>query len=229
MASEFVGDPSWVRGLVSCDDNVRRNALERHRALIEGATSALRWSNDVWRRAGRPAPDEPHLSAEWDQATASHRYHVGQTIFGLVDSLWDDDSEVRERHAPFVLFYLVWEGRYPDDWRAPENNMWSAWGRKEVILRRMGEAGVPEAIRPQLTDLITDVVRRRHRCKDWMYAGLVRHLGERVRDRMRELLDDGDPLVRLRAEFLLHVAAHPGVKVSRKSWQRWLAGVDAPR
>ncbi|MCE6993327.1 hypothetical protein LZG04_00670 [Saccharothrix sp. S26] len=223
MATEFVGDPSWVWGLASRDDDVRAQALERHRALVERARQALHWSNDVWRRAGSPAPREPHLAAELDQAQAAFRYHLGQTIFELVGSLHDDDPELRERHAPFVLLYLVWEGRYPDDWRAPDNNLWSPWGRKESVLRALGERGVPEAIRPQLTDLLADVVRRPYRCKDWRYAGLVRHIADdRFHQRMHALLDDDDPVVRLRARFLLDVAAHPEAGVTRVRWQRWL-------
>ncbi|MFE9746373.1 hypothetical protein ACFYOT_15830 [Saccharothrix saharensis] len=225
MATEFVGDPAWVWGLASRDDDVRGRALARHRELVEHARQALRWSNDVWARAGSPAPDQPHLAAEMDQAQAAFRYHRGQTIFGLTASLWDDDHEVRERHAPFVLLYLAWEGRYPDDWRADDNNLWSAWGRKESLLRTLAADGVPSTIRPQMTDLITDVVRRRYRCKDWMYAGLVRHVADdRFHERMRGLLGDDDPVVRLRAEFLLHVAAHPEAKVKRTTWRRWPAG-----
>ncbi len=223
MTTEFVGDPSWVWGLASRDDDVRRKALERHRALVEAAVRALHWSNDVWRRAGTPAPSEPHLAAEMDQARAAFRHHRGQTIFELTGSLHDDDPDLRERHAQFVLLYLVWEGRYPDDWRAPANNLWSPWGRKESLLRALGRDGVPEAIRSRMTDLITDVVRRPYRCKDWMYAVLVRHVAdERFHERMRSLLEDDDPVVRLRAQFLLHVAAHPEVGVKRTSWRRWL-------
>lgn len=224
MATEFVGDTSWVWGLASRDDDVRRSALERHRTMVEAAAGALHWSNDVWRRAGTPAPGEPHLAAEMDQARAAFRYHRGQTIFELADSLYGDDSDLRERHAPFVLLYLVWEGRYPDDWRASANNLWSPWSRKESLLHALAKDGVPRAIRPQVTDLITDVVRRRHRCKDWMYAGLVRHIAdERFHERMRSLLEDDDPVVRLRAEFLLHVAAHPELRLRRTTWARWLA------
>ncbi|MFD1147953.1 hypothetical protein [Saccharothrix hoggarensis] len=223
MATELVGDPAWVRGLVSRDDDVRREALDRHRELVKAAVDARHWSNDVLRRAGHVWPTEPHLAAEMDQALASRRYHRGQTIFELVGSLWDDDPEVRERYAPFVLLYLVWEGRYPDDWRAPGNNLLSPWGRKESVLRSLARDGVPESIRPQMPDLITDVVRRRYRCKDWMYAGLVRHVADdRFHERVRALAEDGDPVVRLRAEFLRHVAAHPGVRVKRVSWRRWL-------
>ena len=229
MATEFVGDPSWVWGLASRDDAVRRQALQRHRALVEAAGQALNWSNDVWRRAGTPAPDEPHLAAEMDQARAAFRYHLGQTLFELTGSLHGDDPDLRERHAPFVLLYLAWEGRYPDDWRAPDNNLWSPWGRKESLLRAMGRDGVPESIRPQLTDLVTDVVRRRYRCKDWMYAGLVRHIADDgFHERMRGLSEDDDPVVRLRAEFLRHVAAHPEAPVKRVSWRRWL-DADAGR
>ncbi|WP_053723333.1 hypothetical protein [Saccharothrix sp. NRRL B-16348] len=221
---EFVGDPSWVWGLVSSDDAVRRQALARHQASIKAAAEALRWSNDVWARAGTPAPSEPHLAAEMDQARAAFRHHYGQTIMELTAPVWGDDRELRDRHAPFVLLYLDWEGRYPDDWGAPASRLWSAWGRKAVLLRALDKRGVPEAIRPGMTDLVADVVRRRYRCKDWLYARLVRHIADdRFDERMRALLVDDDPDVRLRAEFLLHVAAHPKPYVRQTTWGRWLA------
>lgn len=224
VATEFVGDPSWVWGLASRDDDVRREALARHQALIKAAADALRWSNDVWARAGTPAPSEPHLAAEMDQARAAFRYHHGQTIMELTASAWGEDQELRDRHAPFVLLYLVWEGRYPDEWGAPASRLWSAWGRKASLLRALARGGVPETIRPRMTDLLTDVLRRRYRCKDWMYARLVRHIADdRFHERMRSLLADDDPNVRLRAEFLLHVAEHPQRQVRRTTWGRWLA------
>jgi hypothetical protein len=211
---------------VSRDDGIRRNALERHRSSIEEAFDGLRRMNDIRARTGSFAPAEPHLAAEMDQARAAFRYNGNQTLFGLLDSLWDDDQEVRERYAPFVLLYLVWEGRCPDDWREPANNMWSAWGRKESVLHALAKRGVPAAIRPQVTDLVVDVVRRRYRCKDWMYAGLVRHVGDEwFHERVRGLLLDDEPVVRQRAEFLLHVAAHAEVRVTRKSWRWWLDSV----
>jgi hypothetical protein len=56
-----------------------------------------------------------------------------------------------------------------------------------------------------------------------MYACLVRHVdGEGFRGRVASLLDADDPLVRLRARFVLHVAAHPAQRVKRASFQRWL-------
>ncbi len=224
VTSEFAGDPSWVFGLASADDRVRARALTRHRRVVALALDAIHWSNRVWARAGTPAPAEPHLAAEMDQARSAFRHHHGQTVFALADRLWDEDPRVRERHAPFALLYLVWERRHPDDWRAPASNLWSPWGRKELVLRRLAGHGVPQAIRPQLTDLLTDVLRGPYRCKDWWYARLVHRIrDDRFDERMRGLLTDDNPLVRLRAEFLRHVADHPEPRVTRATWHRWLA------
>lgn len=54
---------------------------------------------------------------------------------------------------------------------------------------------------------------------------LVRHLrGNRFDGRMRGLLTTADPLVRSRAQFLLHIAADPDLTIKRTTWARWLAG-----
>ncbi|WP_033442019.1 hypothetical protein [Saccharothrix sp. NRRL B-16314] len=223
MAADSVEDPSWVWDLVARDEDVRRRALARHQASVKAAADALRWSNDVWARAGTPAPAEPRLAAEMDRARAAFRRHYGRTVMELTSPVWGADRELRERHAPFVLLYLDWEGRYPDDWGARASYLWSPWGRKQVLLRALEKGGVPETIRPRMTDLVTDVLRRPYRCKDWLYARLVRHIADdRFRERMRSLSEDPDPVVRRRAEFLLHVAEHPQPKVRQTTWGRWL-------
>ncbi|WP_330275280.1 hypothetical protein OG205_06270 [Lentzea sp. NBC_00516] len=81
-----------------------------------------------------------------------------------------------------------------------------------------GSAGGSEA-----AELLLDVLHRPYRCKDWMYALLVRHVDDAdFRDRLASLAGADDPLVRLRVQFLLHLADHPEQGITRKTWGRWL-------
>ena len=101
-----------------------------------------------------------------------------------------------------------------------------ALGTKEVLLRRLDRVGVPEPVRPQICDLIVSALERPYRCKDWMYAPLVRHVLDADTpfvSRIERLLDAEDPLVRLCAQFILYVARHPQQAVKRVSWQRWIS------
>jgi hypothetical protein len=101
--------------------------------------------------------------------------------------------------------------------------MWSPWGTKEDLLRALGRNGVPEEVRPQVTDLIVAALQRPYRCKDWGYARLVRHVSDaQFISRIETLLDADDPLIRLRAQFILHVVEHPAHNITRMSWERWL-------
>jgi hypothetical protein len=223
--SEFIGDPSWVFELVSTDDRVRGRALARHQSLITAASEANRWVNRVWAQAGTPAPEQPRLAAEMAQARAAHRHYLGQTIFELVGRLWDENPEIREQHAPFALLYLTWERRHPAEWHARASNAWSPWSRKEGVLRNLAKHGIPDVIMPRLTDLVVDVVRHPYRCKDWLYAPLIRRLRTGEFDqRLRDLHAAADPMVRSRAEFLRYVADNPALKVTRRTFARWLAG-----
>ncbi|HYQ68933.1 hypothetical protein [Actinophytocola sp.] len=221
---EFIGDPSWVFELVSTDGRVRGRALARHQSLIKAALEANHWMNRVWAQAGTPAPEEPHLAAEMEQARAAHRHYMGQTILGLLSGFWDRNPQIREQHAQFALLYLTWERRHPADWRAQASNAWSPWARKEDLLLGMAKDGIPAAVRPQMSDLIIDLVQHPYRCKDWLYAPLTRQLrNEEFNWRLRNLLAATDPMVRLRVEFLLCVADNPTLKIKRQTFAHWLA------
>jgi hypothetical protein len=120
---------SWLLDLVAADDAVRHRALARHQALLAKASEALRWSNRVWAQAGTPAPAEPHLAAEMDQARADFQGHRQQTIFGPIDAFCDSRSgdPAARLYAPYVVLFLRWEACYPREWRAPGSSMWSPW------------------------------------------------------------------------------------------------------
>jgi hypothetical protein len=226
VLAKLPGDHSWVFDLIAPDDVVRHRALTRHQALLTAASEALRWSNRVWAQAGTPAPTEPHLAAEMDQARADLRWRLQQTILGPIGAYCDSDhtdSAARPLYAPYVVLYLQWEADYPQEWRAAGSWMWSPWGTKEALLRRLDRGGVSEQVRQQIGDLIVAAVERPYRCKDWMYARLVRHVLDRpFVSKVEALLDAEDPLVRLRAQFILHVARNPQRGIKRVSWRRWL-------
>ncbi|MFB9905687.1 hypothetical protein [Allokutzneria oryzae] len=216
-------ESSWMFDLVAPDDILRGCALARLKSSNAAKSEALHWSNSVWARAGTPAPTEPHLSAEMDQARAEYRWHNERTISGQALKLLEHDNRTREAHAPFALLFLRWEADYPNEWCSPGTHMWSPWGLKEVILRDLAYRGVPPGVRGQATDLVVAAVRRPYRCKDWMYGQLVRHISdEEFLRRIDALLSVGGHLVSTRARFILHIAQHPERTVKRVTWQRWL-------
>jgi hypothetical protein len=225
--SEMPGDYSWAFDLIAPDDEVRHRAVRRQRASVAAAVAALRWSNRVWAEAGTCVPSEPHLAAQMDQATADFRWHRYQSLEGPVETFClsgPRDPAAELLYAPYAVLSLRWEALYPRDWGARESWLWSPWTGKEVLLRRLDRGGIPDAVRSQVADLVLAAVRRPYRCKDWMYAPLVRHLrDDAFVSRLDALLDADDPLVRLRAQFVRQVAAHPQRRVKRVSWQRWLA------
>jgi hypothetical protein len=191
---------AWMFDLVARDDVVRGRALARHQDLVARLSGVSYWSDGE------------------------------RTIFWYLDAFENADSRnaMRVEHWPFVALYLRWEARFPDQWGSPESNAWSRWSRKEAVLRHLGCGGTPAEGRREAADLLVDVVHRSYRCKDWMYALLVRHIADAdLRDRLTALADADDPLVRLRARFLLDLADQPDRKITRKTWSRWLEGRQA--
>ncbi len=227
MFADLPGDYSWTSDLIAPDDEVRHRALRRQQALVATAAEALRRYNGVWAQAGTPAPSEPHLVAQMDQARADFGWHRDQSLEGPVEAFClsgPGDPAAELLYAPYAVLSLQWETSYPSEWGARESWMWSPWTGKEVLLRRLDRGGVPDPVRSQVADLVLAAVRRPYRCKDWMYAPLVRHIrDDAFVSRLDAMLDADDPLVRLRARFVGQVAAHPQRRVKRVSWRRWLA------
>ena len=227
-AVEVEPDLSWVYDLVAPDDAVRGRALARHQALVAEMVRAQQQVNAVWARAGTIEPREPHLSAEMDQARADLSWHTRRSLPGLLGEFWSADALVRELHAPFAVLFLQWEANYPDEWRQPASHRWSPWGTKESVLRAFARREVPDSVLPQVRDLVVEALLRPYRCKDWMYARLIQHVAdEDFLGRLGGLLDAEDPLIRLRAQFALHLAEHPGQGINRTTWRRWLAASAA--
>jgi hypothetical protein len=195
---------SWAFDLVAADDAVRHGALHRHQSLLAAASEALSRYNALW----------PHRTPEMDREWAEFRRLRAQTVFGPVGEFVESRTQAR-----FAVLYLRWEAAYPGEWGAPGSWMWSPWTTKEIVLRTLMRGGVPAEVRSPVTDLIVEALRRPYRCKDWMYAGLVRHVADPpFLSRIEALRNDGDR----RAQFLLDVAANPARPVKRTTWQRWL-------
>jgi hypothetical protein len=178
---------------------VRGRALARHRDLIARSEEALHRGNWHWSTTGYR--DMPAASrAAYDEMHALQN----ATIFGMTDV------------PEFAALYLRWEIDFPHDWGAAETNTWSPWSRKEGLLRRFGGDGVPDEIKVPIAGLLDAVLRRPYRCKDWIYAQLARHVDYVGR---LEALRHEQPL---RAEFVRHVIDNPQVRITHKTWARWL-------
>ena len=200
-------DQSWVYDLVSTDDARRAAALARHRALLAEATASRHRANEIWARQG------------WNRAAENTvRRRLDLTLHGLVSAFSRaEDPAVRAHYAPYAVLYLRWEERFLPELRTA----WtcSPWTTKEVVLRDLVRGGVPAEQVPELTELTLAALRRPYRCKDWMYAGLLRHVpppAERIAE-----LDDS------RAGFVRHVLAHPELTITRFTYPRWQAARPA--
>lgn len=188
---------AWMFDLISADDVVRGGALARHQALVAS-----------------------------DRDASSHWSDGDKTIFAYNEAFLyahlRDDS-FHPGYWPLVMLYLWWETRYPDEWRSRELNTWSPWTRKEGVLRRLGRYGVPEEVGLEAAELILAAIQRPYRCKDWMYALLVRHVADaEFRDRATVLAEAHDPLVRLRARYILDLADRPDASITPMTWRHWL-------
>lgn len=200
-------DQPWVFDLASPDDTRRAAALARHRVLLAQATVSRRQANEIWARQGRDRSAENAV-----------RRRLDRTLAGLISAFCGaEDPAVRAHYAPYAVLYLRWEERFLPELRTS----WtcSPWTTKEVVLRNLTRRGVPAEQQPAVAELVVAALRRPYRCKDWMYAGLLRHVAPV--EEIAELDDD-------RARFARHVLAHPGLTVTRFSYARWLAAEAQP-
>lgn len=211
MFADLPGDHRWMLDLIARDAVVRQRALSRHQALLAATVEA--WNRWLQARADSSVRTAPRLTAEKDQAWAAFRSAEGQTMY----------PAILERRAPYLVLFLRWEARYPQEWGALGSWRSSPWGVKEVVLSHFDRNGVPGRHRGPIADLIIAALGRPYRCKDWRYAALVRHVVDKpFLARVEALHEADDPLVRLRARFVTHVARHPEQRVKQGSWQRWI-------
>jgi hypothetical protein len=199
-------DQPWVFDLVSSDDVRRAAALARHRALLAEASQSRQRANEIWARDG------------WSRAAENTvRRRLDRTLDGLVSAFHQaQDPAVRAHYAPYAVLFLRWEERFLPELKAS----WqcSPWTTKEVVLRDLTRGGVPAEQEPDIAELIVAALRRPYRCKDWMYAGLLRHVAPL--ERIEELDDE-------RARFARYVVAHPGLTITRFTYPRWVAAGPA--
>jgi len=198
-------DQPWVFDLVSGDGARRAAALARHADLSAETAAARLRANEIWARQG------------WNRAAENtFQRRRDRTLAGLVAAFCQaEDPAVRAHYAPYAVLFLRWEERFLPELRAA----WSCspWTTKEVVLRDFARGGVPAEQEPELAELIVAALRRPYRCKDWRYAGLLRHVAPAA---ITELDDD-------RARFARHVLAHPELTVTRFTYPRWLAAQPA--
>ena len=173
------------------------------------------------------SPDEVvrHEALAWHQELL--REDREQTIQRPLEAFFHSRDTgnflARARYAPFAVLYLRWEVSFPDEWRMRGSYLWSPWTMKEALLGEFERGGIPEAVQPQLAELVLDALQRPYRCKDWKYALQVRHVADaEFISEVEALLDAADPLTSLRARFILHVADNASLHITRKTWLRWL-------
>ena len=177
----------WTFELISEDPVRREQARDRLRATQDCRSEALYAFNEVWRDKGLSAADQ-----------AGDRYNAERRKT-LPDALWEfipAHSYAGWAGLKYVLLYLEWEARYPDEWMTSAKN----WGTKHGKLDDLARA-VPylaSEVIDQLVDLICRAVRREHRCEDAGYAVLARAVGGlRLRRLLLEIADDPDEGFRL--------------------------------
>jgi hypothetical protein len=202
-------DQPWVFDLVSPVAARRAAALARHTALLAEVTVSRERANEIWARQG------------WSRAAENTvQRRLDRTLRGLVSAFVQaEDPAVRAHYAPYAVLFLRWEERFLPELKASWTH--SPWTTKEVVLRDLTRGGVPEEQQAAVAELIVAALERPYRCKDWAYAGLLRHVGHVPPiERIAELDDD-------RARFARHVLARPGLTITRFTYPRWLAAQPA--
>lgn len=184
--------------------------------------------NAIWAESSAPVPHGPGLAAARDQAEAAFTAARNSTIFGPIDQFLTGTHLTNHcqqgQYAPFAVLFLQWERRHPQEWSEAGTWTWSHWGTKELLLRQLAQVGVPGSVRDSMIGLVGAAVAGPYRCKDWLYAPLARSVdGDVLRERVERLLDDANPLPRLRARFLLHLLDQPTMAIRRYTWHRWIA------
>ncbi|MEV4455336.1 hypothetical protein [Microbispora sp. NPDC049633] len=198
--------------MISEDPARRRRALQYLQGSDERRAKALAEFNEVWQH-GESAGSEVlfRWCAERDRR--------------LPDALWEYvpvESYAQWGGLKYLLLYLEWESRYPDEWMANAKS----WGTKGGGLRDLTRAlpYLPDEIVDQLARLVSLAVRREHRVEDMRYAILARAVGGgRLRPLLAEIAGDGHEKIRLRARYLLWLLDHPELPTPKSSqWVAWL-------
>jgi hypothetical protein len=223
---EVPADSGYVSDLVDPQPRRRERAVQRHAEYVGALNDALRWHNDIWRRAERAsALSDPAVAAAMDQASAAYRDALAHTVQGLVGcflSAWrPEHAEDRARLAPYGVLFLRWETEFPEQWR--HAGPYSPWHAKKEVLRNFSRFGIPPPQRDQLTSLLIAAVHRAHRCEDRGYSTLARRLdGPVLRAALGLAAESTSPHARLRARYVQWVIDHEDEPVTLAGWRRWL-------
>ncbi|MEV2256200.1 hypothetical protein AB0I94_37535 [Streptomyces sp. NPDC050147] len=201
----------WAYGLIASDPAERAEALRRLAVAERNTQDAWDRFTKTWRRRfslGRMA--------------ASRNYEKVRR-YSLPDGLWDRPAGsdiVTWPGLPYVLLFLEWEARYPQEWTRHAK----AWGAKESLLRDVAVAHHDETVRTKLVDLIEIVVQRPYRCKDREYVRVARAVdSDDLRGRLETAARSDNPWARRHAGYVLWLLDHPEVPNTRHVWRIWLA------
>ncbi|RJQ81798.1 hypothetical protein D5S17_04295 [Pseudonocardiaceae bacterium YIM PH 21723] len=184
------------------------------------------WQDQVsalWDEAGSLHPEEPHLSARMDQLMAGLNHAGG---FSLLHTLWNGWAHLNwdvgtfdgdpDELVHYSLRYLEWEAHYPDEWCRH-------WGTKASLLGSLAHRDLSGPHRARLADLVLLAVGREHRCEDGRYTRLARVIADDdLRDRIAMQEASTDPLIALRAGFLMYLLDNPEVPATPRTWRTWL-------
>lgn len=194
----------WTAGLVADDPVVRTRARRRLVAMRRLMHTALRRYNEVWSRQ-----DDPERQSRWEHYRLRQSFSFPEGL-GLKEPLgtWPG--------LPYLIRYLEWEVRYPDEWFATAKN----WTAKEVLLRHLTRefADLPVAAKRHLVELIVLVIRRDYHVEDVSWARLARAVDlPDFRQRLAGVDDGSSSIPAKRARFLLWLLDHPEAPQLRRT------------
>ncbi|MER5623479.1 hypothetical protein ABT061_20820 [Streptosporangium sp. NPDC002544] len=208
----------WTFELIS-EDPVRR---EQARGLVGVVQDLYRVAPYTYTETER---DEWFSAA--NQAVVLYLAKGRGTLLDALGGFHPAESYAAWAGLKYVLLYLDWENRYPDEWMLSARS----WGLKHNALDTLARAlpYLSTEVIDQLVDLICRAVRREHRCEDAGYAVLARAVGGlQLRRLLLEIADDPDEGFRLRARYLLWLLDHPEAPKPKVSqWKAWLRSQEA--
>lgn len=205
----------WAYGLIASDPADRAAALVRLADVERTTQDAWDRLNRTWRRRyslGRRAADRNYREV---------------LRYSLPGGLWDRPAGsdiVAWPGLPYVLLFLEWEARYPQEWTRHAK----AWGAKQRLIRDVAVAHQDETVRTKLVDLIEIVVQRPYRCKDREYVRVARAVdSDDLRGRLETAVRSDTPWARRHAGYVLWLLDHPEVPNTRHVWRTWLAAASS--
>ncbi|GAB3856175.1 hypothetical protein ACFPIJ_58960 [Dactylosporangium cerinum] len=196
MDTTWEGRLGWTAGLVADDPVVRVRAQRRLTVMRRLMYAALR---RLYAVPGRL--DDP------ERAGLLAHYRLRQS-FCFPEGLGPKEPLGTSACLPYLIRYLEWEVRYPDEWYATAKD----WTAKEVLLRHLTRefADLPVAAKRRLVELVVLVIRREYHVEDVSWARLARAVDlPEFRGRLAELDDGTNAVPAKRARFLLWLLDHP--------------------